>query len=364
MNIAVIGVGILPTVSSNGIPAFHAALRELAKLHSVTVYSFIPVLKSEADIRVRCVYPKKLPQKLQFILLGILFLWDHLFRRFDIIHAQSPFPAGILAHNLSRFLGVPWLLSFHAGEAAEMPEVPYGDLLNPFLRRVNTRVTMLSRFIMTMSEHQAAMVRKNFAIDRELITLPRGIRSNPLKEKTFNLPWKFIHISYNQPVKGVEMLLETIRHVEEFIPCELTIVGGNYGHEFRSQLAKYKLKGAVHIAGPVSNDQAISMMLESDFLIHTSWCEGLPMVALEAMSHGVVVCGTAVGVMSDLSPSCCITVLERDAVALGNKIVQACRDKEIYLSTRMNAWNWISDHDMDWYVKELTNHYKKIIAKW
>ena len=46
------------------------------------------------------------------------------------------------------------------------------------------------------------------------------------------------------------------------------------------------------------------------------------MVALEAMSLGTVVCGTAVGVMSDLSPEHCVTVEERNHVDLGDKILE------------------------------------------
>jgi hypothetical protein len=83
---------------------------------------------------------------MQFAVMAALFLADHVRERFDVIHAQSPFPAGKLAHHLNAFLKIPWVLSFHAGEAAEQPEVPYGDLLNPYLKK-NNIVTQRSRCI-------------------------------------------------------------------------------------------------------------------------------------------------------------------------------------------------------------------------
>lgn len=364
MNIAVIGVGILPTASTNGIPAFHAALRELAKTNRVTVYSFIPILKNEPNIRVRCVSSRRTPQRLQYLILAMLFLADHWATRYDIIHAQSPFPAGVLANRLARYLRIPWVLSFHAGEAAHMPEVPYGDLLNPDLKTINTRVTRSARFIMAMSIHQAEMIRINFEVNRPIIVLPRGVVASPLPSKTLSVPWKFIHVSYHQPVKGSDMLLETFAYVCERIPCELRIVGGNYGDVFKNKLADAGLEDKVVMEGILSHDETIACIERSDFLIHTSFCEGLPMVALEAMAHGTVVCGTAVGVMCDLSPSCCLTVKSRDPIELGDKIMELCRDHEAYMAIRENAWKWTASHDINWYVGELFNRYLEIKNAW
>ena len=364
MNIAFIGVGMLPTVSTNGIPAFHAALRELAKSNRVTVYSFIPILKNEPNIRVRCVSSRRIPQRLQYLILGLLFVFDHWSNKFDIIHAQSPFPAGVLANRLSKYLGIPWLLSFHAGDAANMPEVPYGDLLNPVLKTINTRVTRAARFIMAMSIHQAEMIKKNFEIKKDIIVLPRGVRGNPLNSKTFSFPWKFVHVSYHQPVKGSEMLLETIRFLSDRIPCELRIIGANYGEEFRNKVAGSGLDDKVEMEGPLSHEETITSIERADFLIHTSFCEGLPMVALEAMSRGTLVCGTAVGVMSDLSPDFCVTVNSRDPVELGDKIMAVCRDREMYMAIREKAWQWTALHDIHWYVESLLEHYKEIKRAW
>jgi glycosyltransferase involved in cell wall biosynthesis len=363
MNIAVIGVGILPTVSTNGIPAFHAALRQMAEKHKVTVYSFIPVARNEPRIRVRCV-SSRIPQRLQFLLLGLRFALDHVLNRFDIIHAQSPFPAGVLAYRLSNAFQIPWLLCFHAGEAAYMPEVPYGDLLNPFLKKINSKITGAARFVMAMSNHQAEMIKTNFHIDREIIVLPRGVKSRRLTEKIFSLPWKFIHVSYRQPVKGIDMTLNTIRYLSEHIPCELRIVGANYGKEFREEIARAGLQDKVMIEGALSHEKTIALIEKSDFLIHTSFCEGLPMVALEAMSCGTVVCGTAVGVMSDLSPVHCITVADRDHTELGRKILRACRERDFYSKIRRDAWEWTDGHNVTWYVNSLLSCYTKIIKAW
>jgi hypothetical protein len=133
MNIAFIGVGMLSGDSCQGIPAFITSVRELTKTNDVTVYSFVRVDPRNSPVRVRYIPSQRIPQKLQFIFLTLLFILDHLRKKYNVIHAQSPFPGGHMALFLHRLLGVPWILSFHAGEASRLSDVPFGDLLNPFL---------------------------------------------------------------------------------------------------------------------------------------------------------------------------------------------------------------------------------------
>src|SRR6478735_6265442 len=96
-SLAIIGVGIIGSRNhGDGIPAFVQALQKLSDDYLVTVYSFIPVDRSKAPdgIRVRFI-PWRIHMRLQYVLLCILFSWDHLWIPYNVIHAQSPFPAGV-----------------------------------------------------------------------------------------------------------------------------------------------------------------------------------------------------------------------------------------------------------------------------
>jgi glycosyltransferase involved in cell wall biosynthesis len=363
MRIAFFGVGILPAPDSSGIPAFHAALRELSKTHEVTVYSFIPVYKSQLGLKIRCVPSKKLRQSLQYFYLGFFFILDHVSRRFDIVHAQSPFPSGVIARILCKIFRLPWLLSFHAGEAVYMPEIPYGDLVNPFLKRINTQITQQAPTLVAMSHHQADMIKKNLEVNKSITVLPRGIVVPNIKPKVFKDDWTFLHVSYNQPVKNTTLLLNTFKLLSEQINCHLFIAGANYQGDFFNLIKQFNLQERVTLLGAVDHPEVLSKMDSSDFLIHTSICEALPMVALEAMSRGVVVCGTRVGIMADLSPEFCITVEDNDASSLATEIIRICEKPDDYIAIRIKAWQWVRDHDMDWYIKELLACYQKTIAQ-
>jgi glycosyltransferase involved in cell wall biosynthesis len=361
MNIAVIGVGIMPTKKSDGIPAFVAALTELCKHHNVTVYSFIPVIKQHPRIRIRCVPSFRMPQKLQYLYLGVCFLVDHLAARIDIIHAQSPFPAGVLSRRLSSIFRVPWILSFHAGEAAYMPDIPYGDLVNPFLRKVNTSVTQSAPVVVAMSEHQAVMIRENLAPGNDVTVLPRGMVVPSLKRREYRDVPTFLHVSFYQPVKDPQLLLSIFKHLSKKMKFSLLIAGGNYPTSFTDEVVSLGLRDNIKILGSLPHESVLKLMDEADYLIHTSVCEALPMVALEAMSRGVAVCGTAVGIMADLSSQYCVAVEDRNGEELASRIAELHKSPQAVSELRQRAWQWVSDHDMNWYINELTKCYHKAI---
>jgi glycosyltransferase involved in cell wall biosynthesis len=362
MKIAIIAVGVFPGKNSNGIPAFISAIEELSKEHEVVFYSFIPTLEiaKKQNLIVRSLQTGRLPQRLQFLLLTLLFARDHLKARFNIIHAQSPFPAGKLAHYLSKIFSVPWILSFHAGEAAAMPEVPYGDLLNPYLKQHNVEVSRKARLILSMSQHQAQMIRENIDAKAKIIVLPRGINVGD-----FHTPhvegkvFRFVHISYHQPVKDPTMLLKSFQLIAQRVEGELCIIGGNYGEEFESMIERLGLTSRVKVIGILSNADTMGILERAHVLLHTSRCEGLPMVALEAMSKGVIVCGTHVGIMADLSGSCCVTVPVGDHKALAERVIDLCENWETSDMLRRNAYAWVKEHDVKWYVTELLKCYRE-----
>jgi glycosyltransferase involved in cell wall biosynthesis len=363
MRIAIIGVGILAGKGSQGIPAFHAAINELSKQHSVVVYSFIPIRGKLANVKIRSVPFQRMPQKLQYVYLGARFLMDHLQRRHDVIHAQSPFPAGVMARFFRRYFSIPWVLSFHAGEAAYMPEVPYGDLLNPFLRKVNTEVSNDAQLITCMSGHQQQMIRRNLSPSASIKVLPRGIVMSSLREKQLRSPYIFLHVSYYQPVKGLDMLLQTFKSLVSKVDCKLIIAGRNYGEEVDAMIDSLGLTDHITIKGPLANADVTNEMSNADFLLHTSFCEGLPMVAIEAMAHGVVVCGTHTGIMADLAPDKCLTVHDRNPELLADQILKLARNEALYFEVRKKAWQWCSDHDMKWYIAELLKCYQLVVRR-
>ena len=98
-------------------------------------------------------------------------------------------------------------------------------------------------------------------------------------------------------------------------------------------------------------------------LLHTSRFEGLPMVALEAMAHGVLICGTHVGVMADFSGKYCLTVPPGDFNALADTVTNIVKDEARYHELCEQAYAFILTRDLQWYADELEKIYSKVIEK-
>jgi glycosyltransferase involved in cell wall biosynthesis len=365
--LAVIGVGIIGSGPyGQGIPAMVKGLSKLSERYSITVYSFIPIDKTRAPngIRIRCIWNnKKIFLKLQYLALSLWFVMDHIINRYDLIHAQSPYPAGVLSSWLNRFFRIPWVLSLHAGEVASMPEVPFGDLLNPHLRKAAFEICPKATLLMTMSQFQADIARENLKLDLDIAVLHRGVEATTYKKKTLTYPIQFLHISNYHPVKDYATLFKAFLLVVQQVPCKLVMVGNNYGDEVMNMIDSMQLNGKITFMGPMPNEELKELFAASHILLHTSRFEGLPMVALEAMAHGVLICGTHVGVMADFSGKYCLTVPPGDYMRLANTVADVLRDEMRYQSLCEQAYSFIKTRDLQWYVTELEKIYSKVISK-
>jgi glycosyltransferase involved in cell wall biosynthesis len=356
--LAFIGVGMIGTGSlGHGIPALANAIMVLREDYQITVYSFVPIDKSKvpSGILIRCISSDRLPQRVQYALLAVSFIFDHLKKRYAIIHAQSPFPAGMFSSFINKIFNIPWLLTLHAGEVARLPEVPFGDLMNPGLKRAALKCCKKATILSAVSIWQSKDVLKNLGIDRDVVVLTRGANVFPFKEKKISFPLKLLHVSNYHPIKDYDTLIKTFNVLSEKVSCQLTIVGTGYDQAFQLQNNNIKFTGGV------SQSTMSELYEDAHILLHTSKFEGLPMVALEAMSHGVVVCGTHVGVMADLSGHYCITVPTGAYQQLAEEVLTLIQNPSKYDTIRQKAYEWIKNHDLSWHVKELKQVYEQLM---
>lgn len=363
-NLAIIGVGIIGAGAlDQGIPAMVNGIIKLQEKYSITIYSFIPVDKTKAPkgIRIRCIWSGRMLLKIQYAYLVCVFIKDHLIKRYTLIHAQSPYPAGELSLWLNRFFKVPWVLSLHAGETACMPEIPFGDLLTPRLKKAAFAVCSKADLLMTMSQFQADITRQNLKLERDIVVLHRGVKVEPYYSKSLIFPINFLHISNYNLIKDYFTLLNAFALIKAKIPCYLTIVGNNYGEELKHLIISLGLEKNVVVKGVVPNSELKELFISTHIVLHTSRFEGLPMVALEAMANGTVVCGTHVGIMADFSGKCCLTTAPGDYTQLADIVVKIVKDEFRYEQLREQAYQWVKDRDLQWYVTELDKLYSKII---
>ena len=181
--------------------------------------------------------------------MSLWFVMDHILNRYDLIHAQSPYPAGVLSVWVNKFFRIPWVLSLHAGEVVSLPDVPFGDLLNPHLKRAAFEICPKANLLMTMSQFQADMAHANLNLDLNIAVLHRGVEAKVFKRKTLSLPIRFLHISNYQPVKDYVTLIKTFSLLAQRIDCELVIAGNNYGDDVIQTINSYQLNEKIKLIG-------------------------------------------------------------------------------------------------------------------
>jgi glycosyltransferase involved in cell wall biosynthesis len=201
---------------------------------------------------------------------------------------------------------------------------------------------------------QAGFIREGIRI------IPWGIDTEmfSFREKKLQRPVRFLHIGNLHPVKDQETLLKAFSIISETVESTLTIIGeGVLKDKVIKLIHELRLRDRVSILNPLPYEQLPHYYHEADILLHTSLSEGQCEVVTEAMSAGVLVCGTKVGLMADL-PDCCISVNVGDHEQLARQVLRAVADVEEFAAIKENARRWSISHSIYWTTGRLTEIYR------
>ena len=102
--------------------------------------------------------------------------------------------------------------------------------------------------------------------------------------------------------KGQLILVRAARRLREAgVACEIVLVGdGPFRNRVEDEVGRAGLEGAITVLGWVSGARVREEMLTSRALVLPSFCEGLPVVIMEAMALGRPVISTYVGGIPEL----------------------------------------------------------------
>lgn len=351
-------------------PTYRALLNRIAAHYELTVYSEVPIEASwlllPHGYTLKQVTARKMHRRLREISLVFILIRDHLREPFDLIHAHSTYPTGLAAVILKIIFGVPVIVSLHAAEASAFPDISFGDLLHKRRAEINRWVINNATVVTALSDFQRREVVTNLKVTRPIIVIHRGVDLEKFYVKRLNglhSPAIMLSVGYLNPIKDPDTLLHAFAAIQQEMDCILLVIGRDYTNgSVKSIAGQLGIADKVKFEGYVDHERMDVLYQSADVLLHTSRYESQGMVVAEAMAAGVLVVGTKVGLLSDLSGECCVTVPTKDPGALASAVVDLLRNKERMDMLRENGYRWSRHHSLDNCSREIMELYGKLIS--
>ena len=364
------GVGDKDFTKTN--PTLVDFVARIAKEFDVTVYSLISVAREKnpsiaENFKVRSIKTNHTDSlvKKSLLLVG-LFLKDHLSDRYEIIHGIWAFPAGTIAVLLGKMFRLPVIVSLQGGEAANVPQIAYGNMFKRFLRIITLWTCRHADELTALTHYQWNEIMR-FGLDRKNVhVVPYGAdKANfaPVK-KTFAPPFRFLHVANLNEVKDQQTLLRAFAIISQNADCRLRIVGPDHlNGQLQQFIKELKIANKVEFLGHVPHEHLPAYYEWAHMMLHTSYYEGQAVVVAEAAASGVVVCGTRVGLIADLSDDGAVSVETSAYEDLAKKVLDLLDDRERFEAIRLNAIKWASTYDAEWTASQFVHLYDHLSEK-
>jgi glycosyltransferase involved in cell wall biosynthesis len=225
-----------------------------------------------------------------------------------------------------------------------------------------------SRIVVLSSRHADEVRRFCPEAAAKVVTIANGVAVDEFDNSArFPSPSPYVlSISRLNPLKGHDVLLAAFRRVadrEENI--HLIIVGdGPERIRLHAVCLALGLKDRVTFLGEVGPDRVKELLTGCEFLAISSWSEGVPTVALEAMASGRAVVGTRVGGLPELVSNAETGLLvppgKPDSLAEAMQLLLRDRDRREAMGERARAFVK-AHHDFARTVDRYVEVYRQVL---
>lgn len=357
--IAIIIPGGIGTGPNNmGVPVLERQVKELAEQFDIVVFSLFKVNEGYIPEGFKLISIASRNYIVKSLALFWLFRKEHREKKIDAIHGFWVLPSGFLTVLLGKMFKIKSIVSVLGGDAIALPEINYGQLRNSLSRKLVIWTLDHATTSTVLTSYLTANLKK-YDLKTEPLVIPWGINTQLFTyiDKPLQYPVQFLHIGNFHPVKDQVTLLKAFNIIRKRVDAHLTIIGtGASEEQLRDLIKTLELNNCITFVKPVAYEKLPEFYHHADILLHTSLSEGQCEVVTEAMSAGVLVFGTAVGLMSDL-PNCCSTVAVKDFEGLAKVVIEKITDENYVKQIKTLARDWTLNHDIQWTVQQTANIY-------
>ena len=216
----------------------------------------------------------------------------------DVIHAHFAVPTGAVAWSAHKVTGVPYVLTAHLGDVPGGVPEQTGNLFRwgkPFtvpIWKDAADTTAVSSFV-------AGLAKQAYGAAPRII--PNGITLPPSPELKHQETPRLLMVGRMSVQKNPLAAIRALALLKD-LPWIMTVIGdGPLLAGMRSQAEHLGLAPRISFRGWATTGEVTAAMKQSDILLIPSLSEGLPMVAVEALSHGLAIVGSRIGGLADVA---------------------------------------------------------------
>jgi len=222
-------------------------------------------------------------------------------RRFrpDVIHAHFAVPSGAVAYAVSKLLRIPFVITFHLGDvpggAPSQTDAAF-RIVMPFVRRIvaaAAALTAVSSFVRDLAER---------AFSRTVTVIPNGVSGRSSERSTSGRqePIRLVFVGRFNSQKNLGLTLEALGGLLDQ-DWTLDLVGdGPDMAKARDLVSALRLVERVRFHGWVEPETVDRIMAVADVLLIPSKFEGMPVVAVNALRHGLAIVGSTAPGLADV----------------------------------------------------------------
>ena len=352
---------------SQGYPPLMHFLNGLSARVNITVYSIFPPNDDFQEDKFKVESPGKSISntKLRTALLMALFIRDHFRERYDIAHGFWVYPAGTVAVLLGRVLQISTIVTVQGGEAAAVREINYGNMLKPWLKKITLNTCERATVVNSISKFLLSQLALHGLKRTDGVVTPFGADVNRFTyyPRSIGTPLRLMHVANLTEVKDQDTILRSVRVLAGRIDVKLQIIGADYLNGFlQRRCRELGIESFVEFVGSVPQSELPSYYKHNHLMVHTSLHEGQSGVIMEAMSSGVVVCATPVGIVYDLGSDFFKVVRFRNSEALAAAVLELVAHPEKYFDLQQSCLEYARSHDAQWTQDEYYKMYQNLVA--
>jgi glycosyltransferase involved in cell wall biosynthesis len=216
----------------------------------------------------------------------------------QIMHAHFAVPTGVVAWLVHQLTRVPYVLTAHLGDVpGGVPEQTGGlfKIIKPFtipLWQCAAQVSAVSSFV-------AALAEKAYGIRPQVILNGIKLPQHAGLKDSSRIP-QLLMVGRLSVQKNPLLAIQALAFLRE-LPWSLQIIGeGPLSDALHREVARYRLQERVLFSGWLAAEKVEAAMKQSDILLMPSLSEGLPMVGVEALAHGLALVGSRIGGLEDI----------------------------------------------------------------